>query len=441
MSESLYPKRLASFKAGRGRVAVVGLGYVGLPVAVAFAEAGMQVTGFDVDRRKVATVRRGRSPVRDISSARLKTQIAGRSLRAAADPSCLARQDAIIVCVPTPLKEGGVPDLSFVESAVEAIGRHMKPGTLVVIESTSYPGTTDEVVLPRLAGRHRTVGRDFYLAFSPERIDPGNKQFGFEDIPKIVAGVTPRCRALAEALYRKVVKRVVPVSSTRTAEMAKVLENTFRIVNISLVNELALAARDLRVDIWEAIEAAATKPFGFMPFYPGPGVGGHCVGIDPLYLYWKARGQKAEIRSIDVARQINDEMPEHMVQRMLELLTTRRRASSRPARVLILGVSYKRDVPDVRESPALLMLHKLKALGLRVSYHDPWVPVLHEKGLALRSRPLTARELRSHDLVVVATDHTGVNYALVARSAWLIFDPRRALRDVEAKDGKKIIGF
>lgn len=439
MSKSLFPKRLATFKARRGRVAVIGLGYVGLPVAVAFAEAGFRVAGLDVDRRRVACVRSGRSPVRDVSSSRLKALVAGHRLTAASDPSVLAHQDAIIVCVPTPLKEGGIPDLSLVEAAVEDIRRHLRAGTLIVLESTSYPGTTDEVVLPRLAHRRRAVGRDFFLAFSPERIDPGNKQFGFEDIPKIVSGVTPRCRALAEALYAQVVKRVVPVSSTRTAEMAKVLENTFRIVNISLVNELALASRDLGVDIWEAIEAASTKPFGFMPFYPGPGVGGHCVGIDPLYLYWKARGQKAEIRSIDLARQINDEMPERVVKRILELLTTRRRTAGRTARVLILGVSYKRDVPDVRESPALMLLRKLQGLGVQVSYHDPYVAALREEGLSLASRPLTRRELARHDLVVVATDHSAVDYTLVARAAPLVYDLRRALRDLESKYGKKII--
>ena len=415
---------LRKIKAKKARVAIVGLGYVGLPLAVSFAKKGYPVTGIDVDQKRIAELREGRSYIEDIPTATVRQVVQAGRLKALATEEALREAEVVVICVPTPLNRVKDPDLSYILQASEAIGSRQRKGQLVILESTTYPGTTEEVVLPVLNRSGLTVGKDFFLCFSPERIDPGNKNFPLRKIPKVVGGITPVCTQLGSALYGQIMEKVIPVSSARTAEMAKLLENTFRIVNIGLVNELAQVAQALGINIWEAIQAAATKPFGFMPFYPGPGIGGHCIGIDPIYLSWKARLQGAEIHFIELARRINASMPRFVVERAVYTLNARARKAVNGSKILILGISYKRDVADTRESPAFEILHELHRLGAKVSYHDPHVPEFKNEGFGLRSEPLTARNLKSKDLVIVTTNHSRVNYGLVAKHARLIFDTR-----------------
>lgn len=417
-------KLLRALHSQKARVGVVGLGYVGLPLALAFGRKGFSVTGIDVDSQRIEKIRRGKSYIEDIPSKELRRAVESSRLWATETYETLPELDVMIICVPTPLNRVKDPDLSYILAVTEAIAKSLRPGQLIILESTTYPGTTEEVVLPALEKSGLKVGEDFFLCFSPERIDPGNKKFPLHKIPKVVGGITPVCTRLGVALYGNVTSKVMPVSSARTAEMAKLLENTFRIVNIGLVNEIAQVAEPLKINIWEAIQAASSKPFGFMPFYPGPGIGGHCIGVDPVYLSWKARVHGADIHFIELARKVNAEMPKFVVERAVYALNARAHKAVSRSKVLVLGVSYKRDVSDTRESPAFEILHGLKELGARVSYHDPHVPSVKNENLELDSEPLTDRNLQAKDLVIVVTDHTGVDYGFVVQHARLIFDTR-----------------
>ena len=419
------------------RVGVIGLGYVGLPVAIHFAEAGFVTTGFDVDPEKIRRLREGLSYIRYIPSQRVASLVERRALTATDRFADLQAVDAILICVPTPLTENREPDLSFVTSTVRTISRHLTPGQLVVLESTTYPGTTREVVLPLLAdggelGGKRIVGRDFYLAYSPEREDPNNQEYSFRSIPRLVGGCTPRCAELARALYGGVVENAIPVSSPEVAEAAKLLENVYRTVNIALVNELKLLFERMGIDVWEVIEAAKTKPFGFSAFHPGPGLGGHCIPIDPFYLTWRAKKYEFPTRFIELAGEINTAMPRHVVARVMDALNDRGR-SLRGARVLIVGVSYKRDVDDTRESPALTIIELLEQKGAVVEYHDPLVPHLgsfRRHVFNKASCELTPAVLRSFDAAIIVTDHSLVDYDLIVRESALVVDTRNALKNV-----------
>jgi UDP-N-acetyl-D-glucosamine dehydrogenase len=409
----------------QARVGIIGLGYVGLPLAVEFARAGFTVTGFEVDERRAAQVNAGHSYIDDISPADLAGPVKEKKLRATTDWAQLAEMDTISICVPTPLSKTKEPDLSYILRASERVRDTLRAGQLVVLESTTYPGTTDEVVLPMLSEGGLVAGRDFFLAFSPERVDPGNAQFQTHNIPKVVGGVTPACGEAAEELYNTGVKRVLRVSNAQTAEMAKLLENTFRNVNIGLVNEMALLCRTLNVNVWEVIEAAGSKPFGFMKFLPGPGLGGHCIPIDPVYLSWKARAHGFEPRLIEVAQQINSRMPEHVVERVATALNDQGKAL-RGARVHILGVAYKRDICDIRESPALDVIHHLKKRQANVVYSDPFIPSFREPGVEMTA--ISISELPLADCAVIITDHSAFDYAAIARDAKVVVDTRNALR-------------
>ncbi len=409
------------------RVGIVGLGYVGLPLAVAFAKAGFGTTGVDVDPRKVRSLTGGKSYVLDVPSADVKALVRSRKLRATSDYAALATVDAVIICVPTPLSKTKEPDVSYIVDATKRIAQRLKKGQLIVLESTTYPGTTEEVMLPLLERSGLKVERDFFLAFSPERVDPGNKSFDTVSIPKVVGGIGPASTRAVTALYASVIRRIVPVSSAKTAEMVKLLENTFRSVNIGLINEVALMCDRLGIDVWEVIEAAKTKPFGFMPFYPGPGLGGHCLPIDPLYLSWKSRLHGFEARLIELASAVNESMPHYVVQKVAQLLNDRR-VPLKNASVLVLGVAYKRDVDDLRESPALEVIGGLVKGGARVSFADPHIASLSMAGKTLKAKPLTASLLAAQDCSVVITDHAGFDYDLVAKNAKLVLDTRNAMR-------------
>jgi UDP-N-acetyl-D-glucosamine dehydrogenase len=412
------------------RVGVIGLGYVGLPLAVEFCRAGLDVTGFDVDATKTGEINAGRSYIGDVSTEELAACVATGRLRATTDMSRLADMDVVDICVPTPLRKTKDPDMSYVVSASEEIARYIHPGMLIVLESTTYPGTTAEVLQPMFESKGLTVGRDFYLAFSPERVDPANARFTTKNTPKVVGGTTPACIEVATALYRTAIDTVVPVTSTQVAEMVKLLENTFRAVNIGLVNELALMCHRMGIDVWEVIDAARTKPFGFMPFYPGPGLGGHCIPIDPFYLSWKAKQFHFECRFIELAGHINGAMPEYVVQRISEALNTRRQAIN-GSRIHVFGIAYKKDVSDMRESPALDILELLHRRGGTVSYTDPYVPQLCEGDLRLTAIPeKDAGE--GIDCAVICTDHTAFDYQAIVRNFPLVVDTRNALKGVRA---------
>jgi UDP-N-acetyl-D-glucosamine dehydrogenase len=408
------------------RLAVIGLGYVGLPLAVEFAQAGFEVTGIDVDPGRVRKLQAGVSYIRDVPTRDVRALVRTKRLAATSDFGALKRVDAVNVCVPTPLSKQRDPDMSFIVAAAEQVARHLKPGLLVILESTTYPGTTDELILPLLEKTGLEVGRDFFLAFSPERVDPGNPRYNTRNIPKVVGGVTPACTEVAVKLYAQRLEKVVPVSSPQVAEMVKLLENTFRSVNIGLVNEIALLCKRLKIDVWEVIAAAATKPFGFMPFYPGPGLGGHCIPIDPFYLAWKARASGFEARFIELAGHINATMPHYVVDLVADSLN-RRGKSVHGSRVLVLGVAYKADIDDIRESPSLDIMQTLIERGARVEYSDPYVPTLAFAGRRLRSVPLTAAQLRRFDCAVIATAHQNIPYGSVLRYSRGVVDTRNAL--------------
>jgi len=403
---------------------IVGLGYVGLPLAVELAQAGYRVLGYDVNQRVVDGLNAGRSHVKDVSDSQLK-DIASR-LTATTNADRLGEADAISICVPTPLSKFKDPDVSFIVAATESVKRSLRRGQAIILESTTYPGTTREILLPALESTGLKVGTDFFLAFSPERVDPGNAHFGTRNTPKVVGGITPDCRRVAVALYQPAIDTLVPVSTTEAAELVKLLENTFRSVNIGLVNEMAIVCDKLGVDVWEVIEAAATKPFGFMKFLPGPGLGGHCIPIDPHYLAWKMRGLNYKTRFIDLAGELNTEMPVFWVRKVVDALNDRGRAV-RGANILVLGVAYKRDIDDIRESPALDIIRLLEQQGARVTYHDPHVAAFSEDGHEYRSVPLTPGTIEGADCVLVVTDHSAIDFHLVKRHARVAVDTRHVL--------------
>lgn len=407
------------------KVGIVGLGYVGLPLAVAFAEAGMKVVGVDTDGGKVAAINSGASYIEDVPSEDVARFTSSGSIRATEDFSELSEAEAVLICVPTPLDEHRAPDLSHVVAAAEEASKHLSYGALVVLESTTYPGTTREVLQPIFEMGGRRVGEGFFLAFSPERVDPGNKKFGLGDMPKVVGGVTPECGRRAEELYERVAKEVHPVSGPESAELSKLLENIFRGVNIALVNELAVLCDRMGVDVWEVVEAAGTKPFGFMKFFPGPGLGGHCIPIDPFYLSWRARSYGMSTEFIELAGRVNVGMPHHVLDRISRLLNEDEK-SVKGSEVLILGVGYKPDVGDLRESPSIKLVELLGESGAKVSYHDPHVTAIESHGLA--SVDLTEAAVENADCVVIATDHFGLDLGLVVEHAPRILDLRNAIR-------------
>ena len=406
-------------------VGVVGLGYVGLPLALTLGEAGFKVTGIDIDQRRIAQLMEGHSYITDISDAELAQARNGGRFTATDQLDVIATLDAISICVPTPLRKTKDPDLSFILSATEAVAQRLRRGQLIILESTTYPGTTDELVLTRLQESGLRVGEDFFLAFSPERVDPGNTAYPTRKIPKVVGGVTPNCSKLACLLYSQCIEQVHVVSSPRVAEMVKLLENSFRSVNIALANEFALFCAQADIDIWEVIRAAATKPFGFTPFYPGPGLGGHCIPVDPMYLLWKARADGFDLRFIDLADKINGSMPKMVTLRAMELLNQQGKPF-KGARVHVLGVAYKRDIADVRESPALEIIKLCQAAGAVVSYSDPFVPSLTVAGKTFESQPVSPEVLNACDLAMILTDHSQFDYKAIVENAPLVFDTRNA---------------
>jgi UDP-N-acetyl-D-glucosamine dehydrogenase len=415
----------------KARIGVIGLGYVGLPLAVEFAKKGFDVTGLDVDKSKIDAINAGRSYILDVKTEEVKECVDAGRLRATSDMSHLKDMDAIDICVPTPLRKTKDPDLSYVVQAVEAVKAHLRKGQLVILESTTYPGTTDEVVQPALEEGGLKAGVDFYLAFSPERVDPGNESYSTRTIPKVVGGVNRQSTELASDLYGSIVETVVPVSSTQVAEMVKLLENTFRAVNIGLVNEIALMAHRMNIDVWEVIDAAGTKPFGFMPFYPGPGLGGHCIPIDPFYLSWKARQSGFECRFIELAGHVNSSMPAFVVERIGEALNSKKKAIN-GSRIHLFGVAYKKDVSDMRESPALDVIELLHRRGATVTYSDPFVPVLQHGAIDLRAVP-EAEAGQGIDCAVICTNHRVFDYAAIVGRYPLIVDTRNALKGIQAE--------
>jgi UDP-N-acetyl-D-glucosamine dehydrogenase len=405
---------------------IVGLGYVGLPLAVELAKAGYRVLGFDVSERVVDGLNAGRSHVKDISDAQLQEALAAGRFEATTDMSRLGQPDAVSICVPTPLSKFKDPDVSYIVAATDAVKRGLRRGQAIILESTTYPGTTREILQPALESTGLRIGTDFFLAFSPERVDPGNPVWQTHNTPKVVGGITPNCTRVAVALYEPAIEKLVPVSTTEAAELVKLLENTFRSVNIGLVNEMAIVCDKLGVDVWEVIEAAATKPFGFMKFLPGPGLGGHCIPIDPHYLAWKMRGLNYKTRFIDLAGELNTEMPLFWVRKLGEALNDHGKAV-KGSTVLVLGVAYKRDIDDIRESPALDIIRLLEGQGARVAYSDPHVPCFSENGHEYRSVPLTPQSVAAADCVMIVTDHSAFDYRMVARSARLVVDTRNAM--------------
>jgi UDP-N-acetyl-D-glucosamine dehydrogenase len=415
----------------RARVGVLGLGYVGLPLAVEFARAGFEVVGIDVQQAKVDEFNGGHSYIKDVKDDVFSPLVKSGKLRASSDFSVIRELDTIDICVPTPLRKTKDPDMSFVVSATDAIAEHIHPGLLVMLESTTYPGTTDELVLPKLASSGLQVGKDFFLCFSPERVDPGNAKFQTSNIPKVVGGITAACTEIGALFYKQALETVVPVSSTRVAEMVKLLENTFRMINIGLANEMALMCDRMNIDVWEVIDAAATKPFGFMPFYPGPGLGGHCIPIDPFYLSWKSKEAGIEARFIELAGHINGRMPEFVVEKVQHALNDATKPV-RGSRIHVIGAAYKRDIDDVRESPALDIIVLLQRMGANVTFSDPYVHRLRINDSYLESQDLLPG-VQAADCVVIITDHTGVDYRAVVERAKLIVDTRHALKGFKSE--------
>jgi UDP-N-acetyl-D-glucosamine dehydrogenase len=446
-------ERKPEFFAGKGiKVGIIGCGYVGLPLGLRFADQGHLVTGFDLDDAKVSKLNAGESYIQHIPGAKIKEHVGRKRFSATTDFSKLKEMDAVLICVPTPLDERREPDLSYVENTAKSIAPNLQRNQLIVLESTTYPGTTEDLVLPILQANGlrcpiaRTEGAedtktDFYLAFSPEREDPGNKQFGLAQIPKVVGGINPPSGRAAAALYAQIVAKVVPVSSTRAAEMVKLLENIFRCVNIALVNELKQLSLRMNLDIWEVIDSAATKPFGFMPFYPGPGLGGHCIPVDPYYLSWKAREYDFATRFIELAGEINTEMPYHVVNALITALNEHEK-SVKGSRILLLGVAYKKDVDDLRESPSLKLLELLTERGAKLDYNDPYFPALHKMRhydfSNMKSVELTPQNLATYDCVLIATNHSNYDYESIVKNSKLVVDTRNATRNVKSGQEKVV---
>ena len=422
---------LEKIESRSARTGVVGLGYVGLPLAVELAKAGFHATGIDLDARKIQAIDEGRSYIPDVSTADVLALKQAGKLDATTDFSIVQELDTINICVPTPLRKTKDPDMSYIVSAVEAIAKHLHKGMLIVLESTTYPGTTEEVVQPILEATGLKAGVDFFIAFSPERVDPGNPTFQTHNVPKVVGGLTPECAKLAGALYGTAIQTIVHVSSTRVAEMVKLLENTFRAVNIGLVNELALMCDKMNIDVWEVVDAAKTKPFGFMAFYPGPGLGGHCIPIDPFYLSWKAKQTGFDPRFIELAGHINGGMPHYVVEKVAEALNTRRKAVN-GSNILIAGVAYKRDIDDMRESPALDVMGLLHGKGAKVAYADPYVPEVHGREWSghydIKAVNLTRGSIGRYDCVVIITDHKAFDYDAIVAEADVVVDTRNAIK-------------
>ena len=438
-TKDLLLEKIASRSA---HIGVIGLGYVGLPLVVEFASAGFPSTGFEVDRQKAERINSGESYIPDVPSNQLAAAVSAGKLRATTDFGLLGEVDVLIICVPTPLRKTKEPDVSFIMAAAENIANTLRKGQLIILESTTYPGTTDEVLRPMFDEKELQIDEDYFLAFSPERIDPGNERFNTSNIPKVVGGVTPASTEVAAAIYGSIVETVHRVSSARVAEACKLLENTFRAVNIGLVNELAQLCYTLGIDSWEVIGAAATKPFGFMPFYPGPGIGGHCIPLDPHYLSWKARMHGFDARFISLAEEVNSRMPAHVVE-MTAFGLNREKKAVNGSRVLILGVAYKRDIDDVRESPALAIIEQLRKRGAEVVYHDPYIPSFRLDGepeVRVESIPLTEAAVKNADCVIVVTDHRDIDYHWVADNASLVIDTRNSMKALKGtKLGEKVI--
>ncbi len=428
---------LKKIKNRKATVGIIGLGYVGLPLAVEYAEEGFSVIGLDIAKDKVAMVNSAKSYIDDIPNERLTGLVKSGKLKATFDPAMIKKMDTISICVPTPLSKTKDPDISYILTAVEWIKKYLKKEMLIILESTTYPGTTEDMILPLLESTGLKVGRDFYLAFSPERVDPGNPVFATKNTPRVVGGITPHCTKAAKLFYEQAIENVVAMSSTKAAEMVKLLENTFRAVNIGLVNEVALMCDRLKINVWEIIDAAASKPFGFMPFYPGPGLGGHCIPIDPHYLSWKLKSLNYYARFIELAGDINSRMPEYVVERIRRTLNEQSK-SVKKSKILVLGVTYKKDIIDTRESPALDVIKLLHEGGARVYFNDPQVKEIKLDSLKLKSSKLTKSGLQNADLVVILTDHSDYDYQEIVDNAKFVFDARNATKNI-VTHRKKIV--
>lgn len=420
-------KKIRDRKATAG---VIGLGYVGLPLSMSMADAGINVIGFDISEAKIKLLNAGKSDIDDIKDAEVAGAVKAGKFVATTDPKRLKECDTISICVPTPLSKTKDPDVSYILSAMEWVQENISKNTLVVLESTTYPGTTDDLILPLLEKKGWQVGRDFFLAFSPERVDPGNANFNTKNTPRVVGGVTPDCTKVGRELYLQTLGDVHAVSSTQAAEMVKLLENTFRSVNIGLVNEVALMCQRLGINVWEIIDAAATKPFGFMPFYPGPGLGGHCIPIDPHYLSWKLKSLNYYARFIELAGEINSHMPEYVVERITDFMNEKFAKAINKSKILVLGVAYKRDIKDIRESPALDVIKLLEDKGAKVVYQDPHVAQFHWRDGIVKSKKLSPAEIKKADLVIILTNHSAYNYQMIVDNATAVFDTRNATANV-----------
>ncbi|NQU94939.1 MAG: nucleotide sugar dehydrogenase [Candidatus Omnitrophica bacterium] len=436
MSIKNLKKRIKSKKA---KVGVIGLGYVGLPLALSFAKKGFNVIGIDIDKDRIEQLKKRVSYITDVSNAELKSTLNGRNFKATTDASFIKKLDAVIICVPTPLGKNREPDISYIREAVTKVRDNIRKGQIVVLESTTYPGTTREILLPVLQSTGLKEGRDFYLAFSPERIDPGNEVYKTENTPKIIGGISAKSTAVAKVLYDQVIDEVIPVTSASAAEMVKLLENTFRIVNIALVNEITVLCDKLGLDIWEIIDSAKSKPYGYMPFYPGPGCGGHCIPVDPLYLSWKAKEHGFETKFINLASSVNELMPQYTIDKLERILAKQKKTLNK-AKILVLGVAYKKDVKDLRESPAIDVIKILQAQNAKISYHDSFFPFLKISGINLKRSPFTKAFLRSQDCVVITAAHSSLDYRFLIDNAKVILDTRGILRKIVNTKSRKLKG-